>query len=311
MRIPGGKPPREKDVEALDIKGQLAAGALKLVGKLPLRWSRRLGGLAGNMAVATRGESLRVSRINLEHCYPAMDPARRNSLARQSVVNTAMTGFEVASLWRQPWSRAEDAIVRVRNQQLLTDGVEEGRGVLVLAPHIGNWEIFGQFLATVGPTTSLYAPPKIAALDPVIRSGRESTGAKLVPTNVRGVRALLKALKAGDIVGVLPDQEPDASGGDFAPFFGHPTLTMTLAYNLIQRTGCKVVFGFGKRVPEGFELVLLPAEQAIYSEEQKVSLAALNRGVEACIAEAPEQYQWEYKRFRRGPEGKTGIYRRS
>ncbi|MFD1216744.1 lysophospholipid acyltransferase family protein [Microbulbifer celer] len=295
----------------MDIKGYLSAGALRLIGRLPLRWSRRLGGLVGYSAVCLRGESLRVSRINLAHCFPAMDPKEREKLARESVVNTAMTGFEVASLWRQPWSHAEDSIVRVRNQQLLTEGVKEGHGVLVLAPHIGNWEIFGQYLATVGPTTSLYAPPKIAALDPVIRAGRESTGAQLVPTNVRGVRALLKALKGGGIVGVLPDQEPEASGGEFAPFFGHPTLTMTLGFNLIQRTGCKVVFGFGKRVPDGYELVLLPAEQAIYSDEAKVSLAALNRGVEACIAEAPEQYQWEYKRFRRAPEGKTGIYRRN
>ncbi|WGL15351.1 lysophospholipid acyltransferase family protein [Microbulbifer bruguierae] len=301
----------EKEVPILDIKGQLAAGALKLVGRLPLRWSRRLGSAAGRMAVWCRSDNLRVSRINLQRCYPEMPAAERETLARSSVVNTVITGFEVATLWRQPWSASEDSIVRVRNQQLLSDGVEDGRGVLVLAPHIGNWEIFGQFLATVGPTTSLYAPPKITALDPLIRAGREKTGAHLVPTNVRGVRALLKALKEGGIVGVLPDQEPDLSGGDYAPFFGQPTLTMTLAYNLIQRTGCKVVFGFGKRQEEGFELVFLPAEQAIFSDEIKVSLAALNRGVESCIAEAPAQYQWEYKRFRRVPEGKSGIYRKN
>ncbi len=294
----------------MDIKGQMAAGALKLIGLLPLRWSRRLGSVVGYCAAVTRGNSLRISRINLQHCYPEMPQETRDQLARQSVIGTAQTGFEVASLWRKPWSQAEDNIERVRNQQLLTEGVDEGRGVLVLAPHIGNWEIFGQFLATVGPTTSLYAPPKIQALDPLIRAGREKTGANLVPTNVRGVRALLKALKAGGIVGVLPDQEPELSGGEFAPFFGHPTLTMTLAYNLIQRTGCKVVFGFAKRLERGFELVFLPVEKAIYSEETKVSLAALNRGVEACIAEAPEQYQWEYKRFRKGPEGRTGLYKK-
>ena len=294
----------------MDIKGQLAAGTLKLIGQLPLHWSRRLGSVAGRCAIATSSNSLRISRINLAHCYPEMSVKSREQLARKSVVSTAQTGFEVASLWRKPWSQAEDNIERVRNQQLLTQGVDEGRGVLVLAPHIGNWEIFGQFLATVGPTTSLYAPPKIQALDPLIRAGREKTGANLVPTNVRGVRALLKALKAGGIVGVLPDQEPELSGGEFAPFFGHPTLTMTLAYNLIQRTGCKVVFGFAKRLEQGFELVFLPAEKAIYSDETKVSLAALNRGVEACIAEAPEQYQWEYKRFRRGPEGRNTMYKK-
>ncbi|MFI2811079.1 MULTISPECIES: lysophospholipid acyltransferase family protein [Microbulbifer] len=293
----------------MDIKGRLALFTLKLVGRLPLRWSRRLGRVVGWLAVLTRGETLRLTRINLERCYPAMDARERERLARQSVVHTAMTGFEVATVWQQPWSRSEDQIIRVRNQQLLTDEVDEERGVLVLIPHIGNWEIFGMYLATLGPATALYAPPKLAALDPVIRGAREATGARLMPTDIRGVRALLKALKAGEIVMVLPDQEPD-SGGDFAPFFGRPALTMTLAHNLLQRTGCRCVFGFGKRVDDGFELVLLPAEQAIYSDEQKVSLAAMNRGVEACIGEAPEQYQWEYKRFRRQPEGKSAIYRK-
>ena len=294
----------------MDIKGRLALTVLKLVGMLPLRWSRRLGKLVGRVAVLTRGDSLRISRINLQQCYPAMDEREREQLARRSVIHTAITGFEVATIWHQPWSRSEDQIVRVRNQQLLTDGVEDGQGVLVLMPHTGNWEIFGMYLATLGPSTALYAPPKIAALDPLIRAGREATGANMVPTNVHGVRALLKALKGGDIVMVLPDQEPDTSGGDFAPFFGRPALTMTLAHNLLKRTKARCVFGFGKRVESGFELVFLPAEQAIYSEEQKVSLAAMNRGVEACIAEAPEQYQWEYKRFRRTPEGKSAIYRK-
>ena len=294
----------------MDIKGRLALTVLKLVGMLPLRWSRRLGELVGHAAVLTRGDSLRISRINLQQCYPAMDEREREQLARQSVIHTAMTGFEVATIWHQPWSRSEDQIVRVRNQQLLKDGVDEGQGVLVLMPHTGNWEIFGMYLATLGPSTALYAPPKIAALDPLIRAGREATGANMVPTNVHGVRALLKALKGGDIVMVLPDQEPDTSGGDFAPFFGRPALTMTLAHNLLKRTKARCVFGFGKRVEDGFELVFLPAEQAIYSDEQKVSLAAMNRGVEACIAEAPEQYQWEYKRFRRTPEGKSAIYRK-
>lgn len=297
---------------ALDIKGWLAATILKLAGRLPLRWSRRLGRLAGRVAVLAGtvglGDGLRISRINLQLCYPAMDPAERERLARRSLVNSVVTGFEVATLWRQPWQQSRAQLLALRNEHLLRDALDVGRGAIVLVPHIGNWEIFGQYLPTVAPTTSLYAPPKIAALDPIIRAGRESTGARLVPTDVRGVRQLLKGLKAGEIVGILPDQEPDRSSGDMAPFFGRPALTMTLVHSLLQRTGCRCLFGFGKRVKGGFELVFLPAEQAIYSEERKVSLAALNRGVEACIAQAPEQYQWEYKRFRKQPEGRNWLY---
>lgn len=293
----------------MDIKGYLAAGVLKLVGRLPLKWAQRLGRCAGGLAVLFHTEGLRLSRINLQLCYPAMDAGKREQLARDSVVSTAIAGCEMASLWRHSWATNENAIVGVRNLQLLSQGEEDGRGTLMLMPHTGNWEIFGIFLASLGPSMALYAPPKIAALDPIIRTGREETGARMVPTNIHGVRALLKCLKAGHVAMVLPDQEPDM-GGDFAPFFGRPALTMTLAHNLLKRTQCHCVFGFGKRVKGGFELVFLPAEKAIYSDEQKVSLAAMNRGVEACIAAAPEQYQWEYKRFRKQPQGKSTIYRK-
>ncbi|WP_444926330.1 lysophospholipid acyltransferase family protein [Microbulbifer sp. TRSA002] len=291
------------------MKGRLAVGALQLIGKLPLSWSRRLGRFVGRVAVWTRSEGLRLSRINLAQCYPAMDPRQREKLARASVVNTAINGFEMANIWHHSWDTNKKTIVNVRNEKLLFQGKEDGRGTLVLMPHTGNWEIFGMYLAAMGPSMALYQPPKIEALDPVIRGGREKTNATMVPTNIHGVRSLLKYLKAGHVTMVLPDQEPDM-GGDFAPFFGRPALTMTLAHNLIQRTNCHVVFGFGKRVEGGFELVFVPAEKAIYSDEQKVSLAAMNRGVEACIAQAPEQYQWEYKRFRKQPEGKSKIYRK-
>ncbi|WHI51230.1 lipid A biosynthesis lauroyl acyltransferase [Microbulbifer sp. MLAF003] len=241
----------------MDIKGHLAAGALKLIGRLPLSWSRCLGRLAGKTAVLLRTEGLRLSRINLAQCYPAMNPKQREKLARESVVNTAVTGFEMASIWHHPWAVNEKTIVSVRNQHLLSLGEEGGRGTLVLMPHTGNWEIFGMYLAAMGPSMALYQPPKIAELDPVIRGGREKTGAQMVPTNIHGVRSLLKCLKAGHVAMVLPDQEPDM-GGDFAPFFGRPALTMTLAHNLLQRTKCHVVFGFGKRVEGGLNWCFCP-----------------------------------------------------
>ncbi len=291
----------------LKIKGYLSVTMLKLLGRLPLLWARGLGRLLGYIAVLKGSDGLRISNINLQLCYPTMAAAKRKQLARQSMISALASGGEMASIWCQPWSRIERRILHVRNRELLH---HEGRGMLLLVPHTGNWEILGLYLATLGPMTSLYAPPKIPALDPIIRASREATGARLVQTDIRGVRSLFKALKAGSTVGILPDQEPDLNGGSFAPLFGRPALTMTLAHNLLQRTGCRCVFGVGKRVAGGFELIFLPAEEAIYSSAQSISLAALNRGVEACIAEAPEQYQWEYKRFRMQPEGKSTLYRR-
>ena len=115
--------------------------------------------------------------------------------------------------------------------------------MIVLAPHFGNWEVLNFWLSSHFPFTAMYEPPKIADLDPVIRHGRERMGAELVPTNPRGVAALLKALKRAEAVGILPDQEPSWGSGVFADFFGRPAYTATLLPKLVARTQARVVTG--------------------------------------------------------------------
>lgn len=198
----------------------------------------------------------------------------------------------------------EPRILRVHGRDVLARALATGKGVLLLAPHIGNWEVLGLYLARQAAVTSLYQPPDMATLDKVIRSSREKSGATLVPTNRRGVAALVRALKAGNVSAILPDQVPDKrAGGAFAPFFGHPALTMTLVTNLRRSAGCQVVAGLARRVPGGFEIHFLEAADGIDSDDEARALAALNATVEACVAICPEQYQWEYKRFRKQPDG--------
>ena len=121
-----------------------------------------------------------------------------------------------------------------------------------------------------------------------------------------------RALRAGDIAGILPDQVPDEAGGAYAPFYGIPALTMTLLVRLQQKTGATVVLAFARRCDSeagpGFEVVFREPDAAIYAEDMSEALAAMNRAIETLIALAPEQYQWEYKRFRRQPQGSPRIY---
>ena len=107
---------------------------------------------------------------------------------------------------------------------------------------------------------------------------------------------------------LLPDQEPAREGGAFAPFFGIPALTMTLVPKLVKKTRCRVVLGLAKRVRGGFELHYLDPDPRIYAEDESESLAGLNASVELVARLALEQYQWEYKRFRRRPEGEAPFY---
>ncbi|MBX2857597.1 MAG: lysophospholipid acyltransferase family protein, partial [Cellvibrionaceae bacterium] len=155
--------------------------------------------------------------------------------------------------------------------------------------------------------TYLYSPPRQQFLEPLMKNARERFGASTVPTNRRGLGELLKRLKNGEITGILPDQVPDEGNGVISQFYGRKAYTMTLIHGLIQRTDCSVVSGVALRAKGGFHIHISPVDSALYSSNADESLLGLNRSVENCIQMAPEQYQWEYKRFKK--TGEKGIYR--
>ena len=189
---------------------------------------------------------------------------------------------------------------------------DQGQGLIVLAPHLGCWEIAGLYLASRGSVTSLYRPPRQAALGPVMKRARERSGAELVPTDASGIKRLFRVLQSGGTTGILPDQQPDSSkGAVFAPFFGVPALTMLLVNRLMRKTGAKVIFCYAQRLPEGkgFTLHYLPAPAGLGDADPVHAATAMNQGVEHCVRQCPDQYQWSYKRFKEQPEGIRSPYR--
>ncbi|WP_275286251.1 lysophospholipid acyltransferase family protein [Halomonas elongata] len=260
----------------------------RLVGPLVQRFSQR--------------ESL-VTRVNLNQAYPELTEPTRRHLARDSLVHSSATMLELGFAWLGETRRVSASILEVHGRALLDDARDRGQGVIVLAPHFGNWEVLNFWLSSHFPFTAMYEPPKLAALDPIIRQGRERQGACLVPTNPRGVAALLKALKRTEAVGILPDQEPSWGSGVFAPFFKRQAYTATLLPKLVARTEARVVTGVARRLPgRGFAIHFLAADERVYDSDEQVSAAGVNASVEAAIALDPAQYQWEYKRYRKTPE---------
>ncbi|MFO7649052.1 lysophospholipid acyltransferase family protein, partial [Halomonas campaniensis] len=203
----------------------------------------RLSRLAGPLVHRFSRREREVTEINLAEVYPARSAAERRRLARESLTHSTATMLELGFAWMGAPERVEASILEVHGRELLDEARAEGRGVIVLAPHFGNWEVLNFWLSGHFPFTAMYEPPKITALDPVIRQGRERMGASLVPTNPRGVAALLKALKRSEAIGILPDQEPDWGSGVFAPFFDRPAYTATLLPKLVARTEARVVTG--------------------------------------------------------------------
>jgi KDO2-lipid IV(A) lauroyltransferase len=244
--------------------------------------------------------------INIRLRYPHFDDEEALAFRRLSLLEYGKTYGEVAYLWMRPAEKVLSLVRQVSGGELLR---RDGRGVIVLSPHLGAWELAGLYLSTQGPTTTLYKPQP--ELDWLIREARGRGGAELVPTDPRGIRRLMQALRRGEYVGILPDQEPKANRGSvFAPFFGVPAFTMLLIARLARKTGARVIFMFAERLPrgKGFHLHCLPAPEGIDSEDDQEGATALNRGVEACVNTCPEQYVWAYKRFRKRPRGMPKLY---
>jgi KDO2-lipid IV(A) lauroyltransferase len=292
------------------MKSTLILATLRLLSRLPLRWQRRVGSLCAGIAFMAGTRMARTTLTNLALCFPELDESQRHQLARASLNHTFQTICEAGGMWLWPAERTLGGIERVEGLQLLRDAVTEGNGVLVIAPHLGNWELFGLYLNSCGCGQSyqLFQPPDDPRLGKLIFEARSRAGANMVATDKQGVAQLLRALKAGEIVGILPDQVPPVGSGDFAPFFGVPALTMTLLTRLQQKTGARVLGGVARRTPRGFEIVISAPDAAVYAADPHTALAGLNATVEAMVRHSPAQYQWEYKRFKRQPPGRQAPY---
>ncbi len=242
---------------------------------------------------------------NLRACFPELGDKEIRALAKASLSSTASTALEMGKAWLLPVEKTFSLVTETEGFEEFHAAVAEQQGIILLAPHLSNWEIFGIYACRDIDSTVLYQPPKLPALDRLLQRTRSRGGIKMAATDRKGVALLLKALHAGELVGVLPDQVPNDEGGQFADFFGEKALTMTLVSKLITKSRARVFCGFAKRLPggKGFRLIIREADQQIYSDDLATSVLGLNQSVEQCVRMAVEQYQWEYKRFRRRPDG--------
>lgn len=291
------------------LKFRVVLLVMQLFAALPWPWLRALGRLLGWVFWRFDTREKQVTAANIALCLPELDAAQREQLARASLVDFGQTVLEMPKLWLSPSSAVEAQIKEVEGEDLMLRHLSHRRGVMLLAPHHGNWEVAGIYLAEHYGITTMYLPSQSAEIEALVRNARSRNGAKLVPADASGVRGLFKTLKQGGLVGVLPDQVP-TQGAEFAPFFGQSALTMTLVSNLLQKTAARAVMCVALRLPEGgFKLVFTEADEGIYASDLQQSLLGLNRSIEAVVRVSPEQYQWEYKRFKRQPAGMPSIYK--
>jgi KDO2-lipid IV(A) lauroyltransferase len=282
---------------------RIAECILRSNARLPLPLLHVLGNLLGSLLAIIPGKRLSTLNTNIRLCFPELTTRQQARLVRKNVRQTGKALMETGKLWLLPAEKNHELIRQVNGEEHVRTTLAQGRGVILATPHLGAWELFGSYCSLHYPLTSMYQEPPMKGLDKLIREGREESGGRYVPADRSGIRALLKALHDGEMIGILPDQVP-AEGGVIAPFFGHPALSMNLLSNLAAKTGSLVIFGFAERLPwaRGYVLHFLPADELITTAPLDESVARVNAQVEKCIRMAPEQYLWMYKRFQKNGE---------
>jgi KDO2-lipid IV(A) lauroyltransferase len=261
---------------------------------LPLPVLHACGALLGTVVYACA----RRTRERVEENVRAsgLAPGRESRFARAVLREMGKGLLELPALWlrRDPlrWM-AED-----RGWSVVQGALDAGRGVIFLTPHLGCWEIAAQYGAARAPITVMYRKPKLEWLDPLLRAGRLRGKTRLATADRSGVRSLLKALKSGETVGLLPDQAPSKGEGAWADFFGRPAYTMTLVARLQQATGAAVIFAWAERLPRGRGYRMHWHPLSALPQEPAAAARALNATMERIIAECPLQYLWSYNRYK-------------
>ncbi|MFN3883138.1 MAG: lysophospholipid acyltransferase family protein [Rhodocyclaceae bacterium] len=257
----------------------------RLLAHLPLPLLHLLGAGLGWLVY-------RLSPTYRRHLRENIGQAGCTDALGTAVAEAGKTLLELPKIWLRPQAEVVARVVRVMGWELVEQAWAAGRGILFLTPHLGCFEITAQYYASFRPITVLYRRPKQDWLAPLIERGR-GAHLKLAPADLSGVRKLIEALKAGEAVGMLPDQVPGVGEGEWAPFFGRPAWTMTLAARLARR-GVTVILAWAERLPRGagYHLHLSLPEGDIATP------AAVNREIERLVRQCPAQYLWGYNRYK-------------
>ena len=270
-----------------------------LFARLPLPFVHLLGVGLGWVAYALAASYRKRLRENLGASRIAENSAQLKALIRANVAESGKAILELPFVWLRP---TDDVLAKVRvadGWQAVQTAHAEGKGLIMLTPHLGSFELIGRYLAAQFPITVLYRPPKISWLEPIMRAGRERDQARLATTDVSGVRALLRALKRGEALGILPDQAPGAGDGVWADFFNRPAYTMTLIRRLQQRSGAPIIAMYAERLNEGRGFLLhFKRISAPLADEDAAAARQMNLAMEDLIRDCPSQYLWSYNRYK-------------
>ncbi|MBP8236656.1 MAG: lysophospholipid acyltransferase [Pseudomonas sp.] len=291
-------------------KGALVVGFLRLFALLPWRAVQAVGAAIGWLMWKLPNRSREVTRINLAGCFAHLPADQRERLVGESLRDIGKTLTESACAWIWPANKTLGLIKQVEGMHVLQDALNSGKGVVLISSHLGNWEVLLQYVCSLCKPIILYRPIKLKAVDELLVKQRVQLGNSLAPSTKEGILSLVKQVRKGGVAGIAADPEPSLSSGVFVPFFGVPALTSKFVPSLVKDRKAEAVFMHALRLDDGsgYRVVIEAAPEALYGEDIEAAVAALNQGIEKQVRQAPSQYMWNMKRFKKRPDGEAKWY---
>ncbi len=290
------------------LKTRVLYGVFLVMARIPFSLLRGFGWIAGSLAYYVNGRSVKVSRRNLELCFPEYSASRIEKLTRQSCIHSAQCAVESIWVWFNPSEKVTRRFVAVEGLKYIQQAKAKGQPIVLTGAHLGNWEALLNWVARTTPCAIAYKQPKNPEMDPVIRKAREKAGVEMVPGTREGVKTMFNVLERGDTFIILSDQKPGKKSGVFAPFFHRPAYTMTIIQKLVQKSNAQLMYFYAKRVKEGFLVHIEPAQFDLSEKDPVAFATSLNRGIESQIRQSPEQFEWSYRRYRPQPDDEPPVY---
>jgi KDO2-lipid IV(A) lauroyltransferase len=272
----------------------LLLALLRIIARLPLRWLHQIGVLVGWVMYRTWPTHARRLRENLRASAICASETEYRALLHETVRESGKAAVEVAKVWFGRDREINKLVTECQGWAHVEAARKLGKGIIFITPHLGCFEIAGQYIAQRLSLTVLYRPPRQKWVKSLIIAGRSREQLLLAPTNRRGVQLLLKSLHTGQAIALLPDQAPKSAAGVWADFFGRPAYTMSLVRKLQESTGAALISVFSRRLPcgMGFEIEFEKVATEDFDESR------LNRLVENLVRRCPEQYLWSYNRHK-------------
>ena len=282
---------------------------LKIISRQPIRVSRFIARiLAGLMNTLKLSNTSKTINLNLEIAFPYLLTEKRNQIIRQAIRNEIQSYFEFFSIWGSSTEKNISRIHKIVGEHYFHQAVAAKKGLVLIVPHFGTWEIMNSWCSQYTSMTILYKPVKDPYADQFVREARSREQANLVPTDETGVRQIFKALKQGGTTVILPDHTPNV-GGDLVEYFGVPLASSSLSAKLIQKTKSSTLLLYAIRnEQDGFNMFIEPIDEKIYEGSAVEGTQVIHHVIEDLITRYPEHYHWSYKRFKAHPELRS-IYK--